>query len=415
MRSIRELRYVTPDLEIVYSSSKYNEDKKKNQVLNSKVKKVLIDQVERFLCDERVRKDGSLLKDSQEVKIRDLEMMKKQYERNHLKIRLLLEEVNDKDSCGKQLKLELDELTEAKLENYLDEPKKGDSECDLIDAVGRWINEQRCDCNGFMEPLDKIKELLKNNEKLKKPKLECNDSKDSDKKLKKLLGKVKEQLKLTAEQYGNDKAQNRTGGAYEAPKDGALCESDERRRANLTTSRKLDTDENGKEKKTSEPKKNDAPKRQLDTDENGKEKKTSEPKKKDAPKRQLDTDENGKEKKTSEPKKNDAPKRRLKSSRNLSSVNISDYEPYNLKSEASLEFEFLDNSKVRNIVEGFGWHGFKSIELKKEKLMKLSHNSLRYTCRRQLQMIETSSDIKSSTASLVRFWVIGMAILAAFF
>jgi len=52
--------------------------------LNSKVKKILVDQVERFLCDERVRKDGSLLKDSQDVQRRVLEKLRKQYEKKHL-------------------------------------------------------------------------------------------------------------------------------------------------------------------------------------------------------------------------------------------------------------------------------------------------------------------------------------------
>jgi len=84
LRSIRELRYVTPDLEIVYSSTKYTTDQKKNLVMNSKVKKILVDQVERFLCDERVRKDGSLLKDSQDVQRRVLEKLKRQYEQKHL-------------------------------------------------------------------------------------------------------------------------------------------------------------------------------------------------------------------------------------------------------------------------------------------------------------------------------------------
>lgn len=60
LRSHRELRYVTPDLEIVYMPKKNSSDNDKSSVLNEKVKRVLKEQVERFLCDERVRKDGSL-------------------------------------------------------------------------------------------------------------------------------------------------------------------------------------------------------------------------------------------------------------------------------------------------------------------------------------------------------------------
>jgi len=64
-------------LEIVYTPKKESNDAQRVEVLNEKVKKVLKDQVERFLCDERVRKDGSLLKDSQEIKRRQLERLKK--------------------------------------------------------------------------------------------------------------------------------------------------------------------------------------------------------------------------------------------------------------------------------------------------------------------------------------------------
>jgi len=298
----------------------------------------------------------------------------------------LEEEVNDKDSCGRQLKLELDELTNEKLDGYLDNPNKGDGECDLIDGLTRWINEQRCDCNGYMETKDKIKEVLTNNKKIKKLKPDCSDNKDADKKLKKIIKKVKVQIKETAEQFGSDKAQSNNGGEYNAPKDGELCEQDNRRALKL-----------------------DQTSRNLDTDENGKEKKTSEPKKKDAPKRRLDTDENGKEKKTEEPKKKDPPKRRLHFERKLESVIVNDYEPYDLRGELSLEFEYVENSNIRNIVEGFGWHGFKAVDLKKEKLMKLSHNSLRYTCRRKLQMIEQPNVSKSSGA-LTKFWLLGLMV-----
>jgi hypothetical protein len=80
LRSTRELSYVTPDLEIQYSMKKLKGDKLQTAGLDKSVKKVLKNQVERFLCDERVAKDGSLLKDSEEVKRRVLEKLKQRWE-----------------------------------------------------------------------------------------------------------------------------------------------------------------------------------------------------------------------------------------------------------------------------------------------------------------------------------------------
>merc|ERR1712228_531555 len=114
-----------------------------------------------------------------------------------------------------------------------------------------------------------------------------------------------------------------------------------------------------------------------------------------------------------EPKKKDPPKRRLHFDRKLSNVIVDSYEPYDMKGELSLEFEYVENANIRNIVEGFGWHGFKSVDLKQDKLNKLSHNSLRYTCRRKLQMIEQTNVSSKSSGSLTKFWLLGLAIQLA--
>lgn len=137
-----------------------------------------------------------------------------------IKIRLLEEEVDSKESAGSAIKLELENLKQDTLEALFDK-QKTDDDCNFINAITTWINEQRCDCNGYIVEKKNIKKILKENAVIKDIKMDCtNKAKEKDEKKK--LADAKKELNKIAESFGSEKPISSDGGEYKKPEgDGA--------------------------------------------------------------------------------------------------------------------------------------------------------------------------------------------------
>jgi len=198
-------------------------------------------------------------------------------------------EVDNKESAGSYMKLELENLKLETLEGLFDKQPQTD-DCNFINALTTWVNDQRCDLNGHAVEKKSIKKILKDNKEIKDITMDCSNA-AKGKKEKEKLEKAKNVLKTILEEFGNDKAISQDGGEYKKPDgEGALCDQDRRILKLLQVqSRRMEVSEGDEQKKTPFNPKKESPdeRRRMEVSEGDEQKKTPFNPKKESPDERL--------------------------------------------------------------------------------------------------------------------------------